>query len=101
MFWPVYYLLVLTAFAGLARLPKGTSGCAVCGGTALGCNPALFQRHDAMRNAQTVAEFPTALTSSFWQAAAGRYAHLESVQGLQADSLQLALWAADNTHDHE
>ena len=98
LFWPVYYLLVLTAFAGLARLPKGTLWVALFAAAQLwDVTPALIQRHDAMRNAQTVAEFPTALTSSFWQAAAGRYAHLESVQGLQADSLQLALWAADNT----
>ena len=98
LFWPVYYLLVLTAFAGLARLPKGALWVALFAAAQLwDVTPALIQRHDAMRNAQTVAEFPTALTSSFWQAAAGRYAHLESVQGLQADSLQLALWAADNT----
>ena len=98
LFWPVYYLLVLTAFAGLARLPKSTLWVALFAAAQLwDVTPALIQRHDAMRNAQTVAEFPTALTSSFWQAAAGRYAHLESVQGLQADSLQLALWAADNT----
>ena len=98
LFWPVYYLLVLTAFTGLARLPKGTLWVALFAAAQLwDVTPALIQRHDAMRNAQTVAEFPTALTSSFWQAAAGRYAHLESVQGLQADSLQLALWAADNT----
>ena len=98
LFWPVYYLLVLTAFTGLARLPKGTLWVALFAAAQLWyVTPALIQRHDAMRNAQTVAEFPTALTSSFWQAAAGRYAHLESVQGLQADSLQLALWAADNT----
>lgn len=98
LFWPVYYLLVLTAFAGLARLPKGALWVALFAAAQLwDVTPALIQRHDAMRNAQTVAEFPTALTSSFWQAAAGRYAHLESVQGLQADSLQLALWVADNT----
>ena len=98
LFWPVYYLLVLTAFAGLACLPKGTLWVALFAAAQLwDVTPALIQRHDAMRNAQTVAEFPTALTSSFWQAASGRYAHLESVQGLQADSLQLALWAADNT----
>lgn len=98
LFWPVYYLLVLTAFAGLARLPKSTLWVALFAAAQLwDVTPALIQRHDAMRNAQTVAEFPTALTSSFWQAAAGQYAHLESVQGLQADSLQLALWAADNT----
>ena len=26
LFWPVYYLLTLAAFAGLARLPRGPSG---------------------------------------------------------------------------
>ena len=59
-------------------------------------SPALIQRHDAMRNAQTADAFPTEMQSSFWQTASGRYAHLESVEGMQADSLHLALWAADN-----
>ena len=48
------------------------------------------------RDAQTADAFPTEMQSSFWQTASGRYAHLESVEGMQADSLHLALWAADN-----
>ena len=97
LFWPVYYLLVLAAFAGLARLPQAAVWVAIFAMVQLwDVSPALIQRHDAMRNAQTADAFPTEMQSSFWQTASGRYAHLESVEGMQADSLHLALWAADN-----
>ncbi len=97
LFWPVYYLLVLTAFAGLARLPKSVLWVALFAAVQLwDVSPALIQRHDAMQDAQVADEFASEMDSDFWDAAAGRYTHLESVQGLQADSLHLALWAADN-----
>ena len=97
LFWPVYYLLVLAAFAGLARLPQAAVWVAMFAMVQLwDVSPALIQRHDAMRDAQTADAFPTEMQSSFWQTASGRYAHLESVEGMQADSLHLALWAADN-----
>ena len=63
LFWPVYYLLTLAAFAGLARLPRGAVWVTLFAAVQLwDVSPALCQRHDAM----------------------------------QADSLHLALWAADN-----
>ena len=48
-----------------------------------------------MQAAQVTDAFPSELDSDFWQSAA-QYRHIESVQGMQADSLHLALWAADN-----
>lgn len=97
LFWPVYYLLMLAAFAGLARLPKATVWVTVLAAVQLwDISPALVQRHDAMRAAQTQDAFPTEMQSDFWQAVAGRYAHIESVEGMQTDGLHLALWAADN-----
>ena len=97
LFWPMYYLLVLAAFAGLARLPKSAAWIALFAAVQLwDVSPALIQRHDAMQSAQVTDEFASEMDSNFWDAASGRYAHLESVQGLQADSLHLALWAADN-----
>ena len=96
LFWPVYYLLMLAAFAGLTRLPRGVFWVTLFAAAQLwDVSPALIQRHDAMQSAQTTDEFPTEMTSDFWRAAA-RYEHIESVQGMQADSLHLALWAADN-----
>ena len=88
LFWPVYYLLVLAAFVGLARLPQAAVWVAMFAMVQLwDVSPALIQRYDAMRNAQTADAFPTEMQSSFWQTASGRYAHLESVEGMQADSL--------------
>ena len=96
LFWPVYYLLTLAAFAGLARLPRGAVWVALFAAVQLwDVSPALFQRHDAMQAAQVTDAFPSELDSDFWQSAA-QYRHIESVQGMQADSLHLALWAADN-----
>ena len=96
LFWPVYYLLTLAAFAGLARLSRGAVWVALFAAVQLwDVSPALFQRHDAMQAAQVTDAFPSELESDFWQSAA-QYRHIESVQGMQADSLHLALWAADN-----
>ena len=96
LFWPVYYTLVLAAFAGLARLPRGTVWITAAVVVQLwDISPALMQRHEAMVQAQQADAFPTALESDFWQAAS-RYETLYSVQGLQDDALHLALFAADN-----
>ena len=96
LFWPVYYLLTLAAFAGLTRLPRGAVWVTLFAAVQLwDVSPALCQRHDAMQAAQVTDAFPSELDSDFWQSAA-QYRHIESVQGMQADSLHLALWAADN-----
>ena len=97
LFWPVYYLLMLAAFVGLCRLP----GCGFVVYLALlvqlaDLSPAFLQRQQAMRQAQQQDVFPSALQSDFWEAAAGNYTHLFSVQGLQDDALHLALYAAEN-----
>lgn len=101
MFWPVYYLLLLAAFAGLCRLGRRQAvRLALVGGVAalqlLDLSPGLWQRHTAFAAAQRQEVFPTALTSDFWQEAAGRYTHLAAMDGIQADALHLALYAADN-----
>ena len=96
LFWPVYDLLTLAAFAGLTRLPRAAVWAALLAAVHLwDISPALTARHDAMISAQKTAAFPTEMVSDFWQAA-GQYRHILSVQGLQADCLHLALWAADN-----
>ena len=96
LFWPVYYVLVLAAFAGLAKLPRGTVWVIAAVMVQLwDISPALIQRHEAMVQAQQSEAFPTTLESNFWQAASG-YEKLYSVQGLQDDALHLALFAADN-----
>lgn len=96
LFWPVYYTLLLAAFAGMARLPKGSLWVLAAVTVQLvDISPALVQRHKAMVQAQQTDAFPTALESDFWQAAGG-YDKLYSVQGLQDDALHLALFAADH-----
>lgn len=97
LFWPVYDLLVLFAFIGICRLPRAHLAATVLVLLQVwDVSPALVQRGQAMREAQQTEAFPSSLQSDFWQAAAGRYAHLESVQGMQSDALHLALYAADN-----
>ena len=97
LFWPVYDLLVLAAVAGLARLPKALLWTGVLVAVQLwDISPALVQRHAAMQQAQAEETFPSELTSDFWQVAQKQYAHIESVEGVQEDSLHLALLAADN-----
>ena len=96
LFWPVYDLLTLAAFAGLTRLPRAALWAALLAAVQLwDISPALTARHDAMISAQKTAAFPSEMVSDFWQAA-GQYRHILSVQGLQVDCLHLALWAADN-----
>ena len=94
-------LLLLAAFAGLCRLGRRQAvRLALVGGMAalqlLDLSPGLWQRHTAFAAAQRQESFPTALTSDFWQEAAGRYTHLAAMDGIQADALHLALYAADN-----
>ena len=49
LFWPVYYVLVLAAFAGLAKLPRGTVWVIAAVVVQLwDISPALIQRHEAM-----------------------------------------------------
>lgn len=97
LFWPVYDLLVLAAFAGLCRLPKATCWITLLVAVQIwDVSPGLWQRHLDMLSANQTQAYPTALQSDFWQTASERYDHIESVQGLQDDALHLALLAADN-----
>ena len=52
LFWPVYYVLVLAAFAGLAKLPAGPWAAAAVVVQLWDISPALIQRHEAMVQAQ-------------------------------------------------
>lgn len=100
LFWPVYYLLFLFAFWALHRLFAGRRGTAVLGLVVClqlaDLSPALAARRNEIYDYKE--EFPTELTSSFWQQAAGHYQHLCSLDtdSPQQDALHLALWAADN-----
>lgn len=97
LFWPVYDLLVLAAFAGVCRLPKASCGVILLAAVQIwDISPGLWQRHLDMISANQTQAYPTSLESDFWQTIAGRYDHIESVQGLQDDALHLALLAADN-----
>lgn len=97
LFWPVYELLVLAAFAGVARLPRALLFCVFLVTVQVwDVSPGLWQRHQDMNSAVQTAAFPSGLQSDFWQTAAAQYTHLESVQGLQDDALHLALYAADH-----
>lgn len=98
LFWPVYYLLLLLPLVGFARLRGRQRLAAVIFLAAVqvwDVSPGMAQRSAAMRQAQTSQAFPTALDSSFWQAAA-RYDAVASMDGIQDDALHLALFAADN-----
>lgn len=97
LFWPVYDLLVLSAFAGIVRLPRPVLATVVLVAVQIwDISPGLWQRHQDMKSAMETAAFPSQLQSDFWDVAAKRYTHLESVEGLQDDALHLALWAADS-----
>lgn len=103
MFWPIYYLLLLTAFVWLVRaVPRRWRGAPVAAAVLLAAvqvwdiSPGLMQRSQAMAEAQQQQAFPSGLESSFWQEAASRYEHIVSLNGIQDDALHLALYAADN-----
>lgn len=98
LFWPVYYLLMLAAFAGLCRLRRFSAAAVVLAAAVqlLDITPGLAQRRSAMAEATRQDAFPTALESDFWQLTAGRYEHLASMDGIQDDALHLALYAADS-----
>lgn len=96
LFWPVYDLLVLSAFVGVSRLPQATVFTALLVIVQiLDVSPGLWQRHTDMAAALQSPAFPSQLQSDFWQAVASQYTHLESVEGVQDDALHLALLAAD------
>ena len=97
LFWPVYYLLMLSAFVGLCRVAHSRLLVAAAVFLQLlDLSPAFLERHQEMSAAQTVSAFSSSLTSDFWQQAADRYEHLFSMDGIQDDALHLALYAADN-----
>lgn len=97
LFWPVYYLLMLFAFAMLARLPNAVVAVAVLAAVQIfDVSPGLVTHGAAMQDACREDAFPTALTSDFWQAAT-RYDHIASMDNIQDDALHLALFAADNS----
>lgn len=110
MFWPVYYLIMLTAVAGLARL------CAALpvkqgGALALACmclvqladlSPALSQKAASLRAySPIVTDLVTgttpelSATTDFFDAVRGRYATLIALDPLTRTGLELALYAAD------
>ena len=98
MFWPVYYLIFTCCIVFTLRLKpqKAAAGAlALLAAVQLwDISPALIERGSEMRNYQ--AEYPSPLTSSFWEAAADRYDHIVSLDELQEEPLHLALWAADH-----
>ena len=97
LFWPVYDLLVLCAFVGIARLPRAVPAAFLLAMIQIwDVSPGLYQRHQDMNQATQTQEFPSQLQSDFWETIPGRYAHMESVEGLQDDALHLALLAADS-----
>ena len=101
LFWPVYELLVLSAFILLLRALVGTrwgvAAVALMAAIQLwDLSPGLLQRQDALQAAQTTQAFPSLLQSAFWGQAAQRYRQIASMDGIQHDSLHLALYAADN-----
>ncbi len=95
LFWPVYYLLTLAAFAGLARLLRGAVCHTVCRRATVGCKPGAFPA--ARRHADRAGHgrVPVRAGQRFL-AERGTVPPHRIVQGMQADSLHLALWAADN-----
>lgn len=97
LFWPVYDLLVLCAFVGIARLPRAVPAAFLLAMIQIwDVSPGLYQRHQDMNQATQTQAFPSQLQSDFWETIPGRYAHMESVEGLQDDALHLALLAADS-----
>ena len=72
LFWPIYYLLMLLALVGLARL-KGRwllAGAALLAVVQVwDVSPGMVQRSAAMQQAMQTDAFPTEMESDFWQAA--------------------------------
>ena len=96
LFWPVYDLLVLSAFAGLCRLPSSLLAVILLVVVQVwDVSAGIWQRHLDMAAAVQTDAFPSALESNFWEEAV-RYRHIESVEGIQDDALHLALYAADH-----
>lgn len=100
MFWPVYYLLMLASCLFVSRLfCRRRLSLAAVGVMALvqltDLSPGLIQRHEALQAAQKTEAFPSQMTSVFWEQTQGRYARIASMDGIQNDSLHLALYAAD------
>ena len=104
LFWPVYYLLILAAFAfALRAVPQKAGRLApalllaiLCAVQVWDISPGLIQRSDAMKETQSSEAFPGGLNSSFWQQAQSLYTHIFSLDGIQDDALHLALYAADH-----
>lgn len=95
LFWPVYDLLILTAFVGISRLPRATVWLLLLVIVQIvDVNPGLWQRHQDMASAIESDAYPSSLQSNFWQSASC-YEYLVSVEGIQDDALHLALFAAD------
>lgn len=95
LFWPVYDLLILTAFVGISRLPRATVWLLLLVIVQIvDVSPGLWQRHQDMASAIESDAYPSSLQSNFWQSASC-YEHLVSVEGIQDDALHLALFAAD------
>lgn len=95
LFWPVYNLLILTAFVGISRLPRATVWLLLLVIVQIvDVSPGLWQRHQDMASAIESDAYPSSLQSNFWQSASC-YEHLVSVEGIQDDALHLALFAAD------
>lgn len=99
MFWPTYYLLFLWAAVTASRLkwkawmPTAAIGL-LCVVQLVDISPALIGRHNQLAHYEE--QFPTALTSDFWEKAAGQYDHLFTLDSDKGDLLHLALYAADN-----
>lgn len=117
LFWPVYYLLMLAAVAGLARLAgRLRFHGAAAGALALLClvqladlSPALAQKAASLRSyVPCETDWATGTTpalcetTGFFEAVRGRYANLLALDPLTRTGMELALWAADegmNTTD--
>lgn len=98
MFWPVYYLIVLFCIIFCARILNGRKAL-ICltllaAVQLIDLSPALLQRHRMFSNYEPA--YPSQLISDFWQQASEQYDHLVSLDSLQYDPLNLALYAADH-----
>lgn len=110
LFWPVYYLIMLAAVAGLVRL-CGALRVKHAGAAALAClclvqladlSPALAQKAASLREySPIVTDLVTGTTptlcraTDFFEAIRGRYGTLIALDPLTQTGLELALYAAD------